>query len=61
MKRKTLIILLVFCFISLIDIKAQPYIFYNAAYSDTLFGELTKINRYNITTNTDDDFLPSCK
>jgi hypothetical protein len=57
MKNKVLTTITILCILALIDVQAQPYIFYNATYSDTIIGELTKINRFDIRTSTDEEFL----
>lgn len=57
MKNRTLKLLLALCLISLSDIIAQPYIYYNSSYSDTVFGDIRQISRYDISTNFDEAFL----
>ncbi|MFO7526380.1 MAG: hypothetical protein R6W68_13095 [Ignavibacteriaceae bacterium] len=58
MKTKTLKIVIFFCLISLIDIKSQPYIYFNTQLQDTTYEQLQKIFRFNIVTNSIEDFLP---
>jgi hypothetical protein len=52
------IVLIIFCFASSFEIKAQPYIYYSIQLSDTLYGEFEKLVRYNLAANSVEDFLP---
>lgn len=58
MKTKILIFLLALCLVYLIDIKAQPYIYYSIQLPDTGYEHYSKVVRYNLTTGLVEDFLP---
>jgi hypothetical protein len=58
MKTKTLKLLFVLCIISLIEIKAQPYIYYSIQLPDTGYERYSKVVRYNLESNSVEDFLP---
>ena len=58
MRIKTLKLLLVICLIFIVDTKAQPYIYYSIQLPDTGYENYSKVVRYNIASNSVEDFLP---
>ena len=57
MKNKILKLFLVVWCMSFIDNIAQPYIYYNSSYSDTVFEDARQIHRYDLSSNFDETFL----
>ena len=55
---KTLKLILALFLISTVNFKAQPYIYYSVQLPDTGFEHYSKVIRYDLASNSVEDFLP---